>query len=56
LLRLFGIPASMLPEVRWSSERIGVVNTSLGWGGLRLRGLPAISRRRCLGSFVFIGG
>jgi glycerol kinase len=30
LLKLFGIPESMLPEVVWSSEKIGPVTTSLG--------------------------
>ena len=29
LLKLFGIPASLLPEVVWSSEVIGDVTTSL---------------------------
>jgi glycerol kinase len=30
LLKLFGIPESMMPEVVWSSEKIGPVTTSLG--------------------------
>ncbi|MGD0346541.1 MAG: glycerol kinase GlpK [Terracidiphilus sp.] len=30
LLKLFGIPASMLPEVAWSSQRVGEVTTTLG--------------------------
>ncbi|MGA2339977.1 MAG: glycerol kinase GlpK [Terracidiphilus sp.] len=30
LLRLFGIPASMLPEVKWSCERVAEVTTTLG--------------------------
>ena len=34
LLKLFGIPASMLPEVKWSSERVGEVTTTLGLGGV----------------------
>ena len=33
LLRLFGIPESMLPEVVWSSQRVGEVTTTLGLGG-----------------------
>ena len=32
LLRLFGVPASMLPEVRSSSEVYGDVSTTLGIG------------------------
>src|ERR1035438_7900131 len=34
LLKIFGIPASMLPEVAWSSEKVGEVTTTLGLGGV----------------------
>jgi glycerol kinase len=30
LLKLFGIPESMMPEVVWSSEKIGEITTTLG--------------------------
>ena len=39
LLRLFRVPASMLPEVRWSSQQIAEVNTSLGLGGIPIAGI-----------------
>ncbi len=39
LLKLFGIPASLLPEVVWSSERMGRVTTSLGLGEIEIAGI-----------------
>jgi len=39
LLRLFGVPASMLPEVRSSSEVYGQVSPSIGIGGMPIAGL-----------------
>jgi glycerol kinase len=38
LLRLFNIPASMLPKVVWSSELVGEVTTTLGLGRRGHRG------------------
>ena len=39
LLQLFGIPKSMMPEVVWSSEKIGQVTTSLGLEGTEIAGI-----------------
>jgi glycerol kinase len=39
LLKLLRIPESMLPEVVWSSERIGQVTTSLGLGDVEIAGI-----------------
>jgi glycerol kinase len=39
LLKLFNIPANMLPEVVWSSERVGRVTTSLGLGEVEIAGI-----------------
>jgi glycerol kinase len=39
LLRVFGVPRSMLPEVRSSSEVYGEVSTSLGLGGVPIAGI-----------------
>jgi len=39
LLRLFGVPASMLPEVRSSSEVYGEASTSLGIGHVPIAGV-----------------
>jgi glycerol kinase len=39
LLRLLGVPASMMPEVVWSSERVGQVTTTLGLGEVEIAGI-----------------
>jgi glycerol kinase len=39
LLKLFNVPASMLPEVVWSSEKVGQVTTSLGLGEVEIAGI-----------------
>jgi glycerol kinase len=39
LLRLLNIPESMMPEVVWSSERIGRVTTTLGLGNVEIAGI-----------------
>src|SRR6202046_3124083 len=39
LLKLFGIPESMMPEVVWSSEKIGQVTTSLGLEATEIAGI-----------------
>ena len=43
LLKLLRIPESMMPEVLWSSERVGAVTTTLGLGSCR-------NSRNCRGS------
>jgi glycerol kinase len=39
LLKLLNIPASMMPEVCWSSEALGQVTTSLGLGEVEIAGI-----------------
>lgn len=39
LLRLFGIPESMLPEVIWSNQKVGRVTTSLGLAEIEIAGV-----------------
>jgi glycerol kinase len=39
LLRLFRIPASMMPEVAWSSEVVGTAAEKLGLGGIAIAGI-----------------
>jgi glycerol kinase len=56
LLQLFGIPASMLPEVRWSSERIGVVNTSHGLEGIPIAGIAGDQQAALFGQLCFHPG
>jgi len=56
LLRLFGIPASMLPEVRWSSEKVGVVNTSHGLEGIAIAGIAGDQQAALFGQLCFRPG
>jgi glycerol kinase len=39
LLKIFGIPESMMPEVVWSSEKIGEVTTTLGLEAAQIAGI-----------------
>ena len=39
LLRLLRVPRSMMPEVVWSSERLGMVTTTLGLGEIEIAGI-----------------
>ena len=39
LLKLLGVPASMMPEVVWSSEKVARVGTSLGLGDIEIAGI-----------------
>jgi glycerol kinase len=39
LLRLLRVPRSMMPEVVWSSEKLGPVSTTLGLEGVEIAGI-----------------
>lgn len=39
LLRIFGIPASLMPEVVWSSQEVGRVTAALGPAGVAIAGI-----------------
>ncbi len=56
LLRIFGVPASMLPEVVWSSERIGDVTTSLGLGGVAIAGIAGDQQAALFGQLCWKAG
>jgi glycerol kinase len=56
LLKLFGIPMSMMPEVKWSSEQVGVVNTSLGLGGIPIAGIAGDQQAALFGQLCFQPG
>ena len=56
LLKLFGIPASMLPEVRWSSERVGEVTTTLGLGGVAIAGIAGDQQAALFGQLCWSAG
>ena len=56
LLRLFGIPASMLPEVVWSSEQVGEVTTTLGLGGVAIAGIAGDQQAALFGQLCWRAG
>ena len=56
LLQLFGIPASLLPEVVWSSERVGEVTTTLGLGGIAIAGIAGDQQAALFGQMCWDAG
>jgi glycerol kinase len=57
LLRIFGVPRSMLPEVRPSSEVYGEVSTSLGLAGVPIAGMAGDQQAALFGQMcVHPGG
>lgn len=56
LLRLFGIPASLLPEVVWSSQRVGEVTTTLGLGGIAIAGIAGDQQAALFGQLCWGAG
>jgi glycerol kinase len=56
LLRLFGIPESLLPEVAWSSERVGEVTTTLGLGGAAIAGIAGDQQAALFGQVCWRTG
>ena len=56
LLRIFGVPAQMLPDVVWSSERVGEVTTSLGLGGASIAGIAGDQQAALFGQMCWSAG
>jgi glycerol kinase len=56
LLRLFDIPANLLPEVVWSSDRIGEVTTTLGLGGATIAGIAGDQQAALFGQLCWNAG
>jgi len=56
LLRLFDIPESLLPEVVWSSERVGEVTTTLGLGGVAIAGIAGDQQAALFGQLCWNAG
>jgi glycerol kinase len=56
LLRIFGIPESMLPEVIWSSQRVGQVTTTLGLGGVAIAGIAGDQQAALFGQLCWRAG
>jgi glycerol kinase len=56
LLKLLRIPASMMPEVVWSSEKIGGVTTSLGLGAVEIAGIAGDQQAALFGQLCLNRG
>ncbi len=56
LLSIFGIPESLLPEVVWSSQRVGEVTTSLGLGGVPIAGIAGDQQAALFGQLCWKPG
>ncbi len=56
LLRIFGVPENMLPEVVWSSERVGEVTTTLGLGGAQIAGIAGDQQAALFGQLCWGAG
>ncbi len=56
LLRIFSIPESMLPDVVWSSERVGEVTTTLGLGGIAIAGIAGDQQAALFGQLCWQPG
>ena len=56
LLRIFGIPERLLPEVVWSSEKVGEVTTTLGLGGIAIAGIAGDQQAALFGQLCWDAG
>jgi glycerol kinase len=56
LLRLLRIPASMMPEVVWSSEKIGQVSTTLGLEATEIAGIAGDQQAALFGQLCIRPG
>src|SRR5580692_10452223 len=53
LLRIFNVPPSLLPEVVWSSEKVGEVTTTLGLGGIAIAGIAGDQQAALFGQLCW---
>ena len=56
LLRIFGVPRSMMPEVVWSSESIGRVTAPLGPAGVEIAGIAGDQQSALFGQLCVTPG
>ena len=56
MLRLFRVPAAVLPEVVWSSQNVGDVTTSLGLGGIAIAGIAGDQQAALCGQLCWDAG
>ena len=56
LLKIFKVPKSMLPEVVWSSEKVGQVTTSLALGEVEIAGIAGDQQSALFGQLCVSPG
>jgi len=56
MLRLLRVPESVLPEVVWSSQKVGEVTTSLGLGGISIAGIAGDQQAALFGQLCWSAG
>jgi len=56
MLRIFDVPESVLPEVVWSSEKVGEVTTTLGLGGVEVAGIAGDQQAALFGQLCWSPG
>src|ERR1700733_1938039 len=56
LLKLFNVPASMLPKVVWSSEKVGHVTTSLALSKIEIAGIAGDQQSALFGQLCVAPG
>jgi len=56
LLRIFNVPASLLPLVVWSSQNVGQVTTSLGLSGIPIAGIAGDQQAALFGQLCWGAG
>jgi glycerol kinase len=56
MLRLFSVPDIILPEVVWSSEKVGEVTTTLGLGGVPIAGIAGDQQAALFGQLCWSAG
>ena len=56
LLKLFNIPRSMMPDVVWSSEKVGSVTTTLGLGAVEIAGIAGDQQSALFGQLCLNPG
>ena len=56
LLRIFDVPESLLPEVVWSSQKVGEVTTTLGLGGIEIAGIAGDQQAALFGQLCWSPG
>jgi glycerol kinase len=56
MLKLFGVPESVLPKVVWSSERVGEVTTTMELGGVAIAGIAGDQQAALFGQLCWNAG